>query len=1044
MPISDVAGRWFAIRQPRTAVSRALLVAQFTSLRKQVPLIYALVIVETLSIVYVLPGEMSWLLRFGAASLLVPISALRMAQWHALKSVEPDAVMARQLLVRARVFATTLALSLTIWTMILFENVDAHTRVLVTLLVFVGSIGSAYCMASVPPSARLTLLVTSVPIALRMLFTGETLLVCFGINLLLLLGLFVRTMNIHYADFAMLVASRVRLTAERERLGSARQVAVAEQHKLGKLANRFDTAMNNMSQGLCFFDGQQRLIACNRRYLEMYGLDPARVQTGTSLKEIVDLRYAAGSSPKMSAEQYLVWRNNVAVLSEPTDSTVELANGQVFAIRHRPMPDGGWVATHDDITEKFLAEQALAAAKADAVRAEQEARAAHQRLVDALDVVPEGLVIFDEEDRYVLWNKKYAEIFDRSRDLIVRGARFEDVLREGIARGQYPEANDEGWLVRRMALHAQAQTQHEQELADGRWCRVEERRTANGSIGMRVDITDLKQREAMFRMLFDLNPVPMWVFDRETLMFLAVNDAVVRNYGYTREKFLQMTLLDIRPREDWEAVREMARSDDDQSASWRHILADGSMIEVDTYGKALQYQGRPAVMVALIDVTDRKRAERRIAHIALHDALTDLPNRTALDEHFGKILARCRASGERFAVLCIDLDRFKEINDLYGHSVGDAVLCEVSQRLREGCGSAFLARIGGDEFIAIAPENADDIEALVQRLESVLDSDVDAAGHAFQLDLSIGVAMFPSDGTDATTLIANADAALYRAKQEGRATSRYFTAAMDQQLRERRALERDLGSAIERGEMMLDYQPQARTDGEIIGFEALARWRHPSRGFIPPSEFIPVAEESGLIIEIGEWVLREACREAASWPDHLRVAVNVSAIQFRRGHLQQTVHGILLETGLAPERLELEITEGVLIENVSRAAAILRTLKTLGIRIALDDFGTGYSSLSYLQSFPLDRIKIDRSFVTKLGRHDGSVAIVRGVIGLARGLRLPVLAEGVETEEQRQLLAQEGCDEIQGYLIGGPAPINRYGSIVGRSAAAPPRTAKVG
>jgi len=750
----------------------------------------------------------------------------------------------------------------------------------------------------------------------------------------------------------------------------------------------------------------------------------------------------------MSAEQYLAWRNNVAVATEPSDSTVELANGQVMAIRHRPMPDGGWVATHDDITEKFLAERALAVAKADAVRAEQEARAAHQNLVDALDVVPEGIVIFDQEDRYLLWNKKYAEIFERSRDIIVKGARFEDVLREGIALGQYPEATDHTWLERRLALHAKAQNRHEQELADGRWCRIEERRTENGSIGIRIDITDLKQRETMFRMLFDKNPVLLWVFDPVTLKFLAVNDVVIEHYGYTREQFLEMTLLDIRPPEDWEEAQAAARDPEDawrhRSKSWRHIRADGSQIEVESYGKTILFHGKSAVMVALIDVTDRKRAERRIEHIALHDALTDLPNRTALDQHFSRVLARGQEIGERFAVMCIDLDRFKEINDLHGHSVGDLVLCEVSRRLRDACDNAFLARIGGDEFIAILPEAEHDRDAiahLVELLEHVLDSEVEAAGHGFELDLSVGIAMFPNDGTDATTLIANADAALYRAKQEGRGTSRYFTPAMDQQLRARRALERDLGGAIARGELFLDYQPLARADGTIVGFEALARWRHPQRGLVSPAEFIPVAEESGLIIEIGEWVLREACREAASWPLPMRVAVNVSAIQFRRGQLQQTVHGLLLESGLAPERLELEITEGVLIENVSRAAAILRNLKSLGIRIALDDFGTGYSSLSYLQSFPLDRIKIDRSFVAKLERNGGSAAIVRSEIGLARGLRLPVLAEGVETEQQRQILAREGCDEIQGYLIGRPAAIAAYAEVVGRS---PAFAAKVG
>jgi predicted signal transduction protein with EAL and GGDEF domain len=319
----------------------------------------------------------------------------------------------------------------------------------------------------------------------------------------------------------------------------------------------------------------------------------------------------------------------------------------------------------------------------------------------------------------------------------------------------------------------------------------------------------------------------------------------------------------------------------------------------------------------------------------------------------------------------------------------------------------------------------------------VLDTDVLAAGHAFPLDLSIGVAIFPQDGSDATTLIANADAALYQAKDEGGSISRFFTSAMDKQLRERRVLERELEAALTNNELTLHFQPQALADGTIIGFEALARWQHPTRGFIPPSEFIPVAEESGLIIELGEWVLREACREAARWPQPLRIAVNVSAIQFRRGQLQQTVHSVLLDAGLAAGRLELEITEGVLIENVSRAAAVLRNLKALGVQIALDDFGTGYSSLAYLQSFPLDRLKIDRSFVARLGRHDDSSAIVRGVIGLARGLKMPVLAEGVETEEQRRVLQQEGCDEVQGYLIGRPAPIQGYAEIVGRASHVP-------
>jgi predicted signal transduction protein with EAL and GGDEF domain len=299
------------------------------------------------------------------------------------------------------------------------------------------------------------------------------------------------------------------------------------------------------------------------------------------------------------------------------------------------------------------------------------------------------------------------------------------------------------------------------------------------------------------------------------------------------------------------------------------------------------------------------------------------------------------------------------------------------------------------------------------------------------MSLSIGVAVYPHDGAEAATLIANADAALYRAKADGRTAIRFFEPAMDERLRDRRALQQDLRSAIQDGELLLHYQPQALTSGRVTGFEALVRWQHPKRGLIGPATFIPLAEESGLVIDIGEWVLREACREAASWPAHLQVAVNLSPIQFKHGDLPSLVHSVLLETGLSPARLELEITESVLVDDLTRAVSILRRLKTLGVRIAMDDFGTGYSSLSYLHAFPFDKIKIDRAFIANVHCNAQSAAITRTVIGLGRGLDLPVVAEGVETAAQLEFLAAESCAGIQGYLIGRPAPIRDYASLLG-------------
>ena len=434
------------------------------------------------------------------------------------------------------------------------------------------------------------------------------------------------------------------------------------------------------------------------------------------------------------------------------------------------------------------------------------------------------------------------------------------------------------------------------------------------------------------------------------------------------------------------------------------------------------------------DVTEQKRAEEQIAYVAHHDTLTDLPNRTAFNETMSATFDRAGAVSTPFAVLSMDLDHFKDANDTFGHFFGDEVLCEVARRLRAAAGGAFLSRLGGDEFALIVAEGEQPMTAadLAERLLAALAEDIEVEGHRLKLGMCIGVAIYPTDGTDAKALMLNADAALYRAKAETRGSIIFYEPEFGVRRRERHALQEDLRFAIDRGELSLHYQPQVKISGETVGFEALVRWQCQNRGLVSPDTFIPVAEESCLIIPLGEWVLREACREAASWPQPLTIAVNVSPIQFHHGNLPRLVHSILLETGLTPSRLELEITEGVLMNDFSRAISIINQLKSLGVRIAMDDFGTGFSSLSYLESFRCDKIKIDRIFVSDLENNYNSRAIIRAVIGLGRSLDLPIIAEGVETNAQHAFLLQEGCDEVQGYLTGRPLPIADYAKLVGR------------
>ncbi|WP_456724998.1 MULTISPECIES: putative bifunctional diguanylate cyclase/phosphodiesterase [unclassified Bradyrhizobium] len=666
-------------------------------------------------------------------------------------------------------------------------------------------------------------------------------------------------------------------------------------------------------------------------------------------------------------------------------------------------------------------------AQADAAIA--EARKSNARLREAIDILPQGIVFLDPEGRYTLWNKKYSEIYKRSSDLFEQGARLEDTIRVGVARGDYPEAagREEEWIAERLEKMYQPGERHEQVLADGRVVLIEERLTADGGIvGLRVDITELKQREASFRLLFDGNPVPMILCALDGEKILAVNDAAIAHYGYVRAEFEKMTIKSLQAF-DADLPWAAGRSSDEQAArTWKHVRADGTLIDLAIYSRQLMHGDQPAMLLALMDITERKRAEARLAFMAQHDSLTGLPNRNLLRQQMEDMLQHTRRSTDKVAVLMLGLDNFKAVNDTLGHGIGDKLLRGVAKRLRSTLREEdALARLNSDEFTIVqgGVMRPEDAVLLARRILDAIGEPYLLDGHSVVVGASIGIAMSPGDGEDSEKLLKSADMALSRAKSEFRGTFSFFEAEMDARAQSRRKIEIDLRDAIQNEGLRPYYQPLVDlTSGRITGFEALVRWPHPERGMISPGEFIPVAEETGLINPLGALMLRRACMDAAQWPDDVRVAVNLSPLQFRTGNLLALITDALRQSGLPARRLELEITETLLLEKSSQVLATLHALRALGVRMSMDDFGTGYSSLSYLRSFPFDKIKIDQSFVRDLGANPDAQAIVRSIVSLGVGLGVTITAEGVETEAELSCLRAEGCHEGQGFLFSRARP----------------------
>jgi diguanylate cyclase (GGDEF)-like protein/PAS domain S-box-containing protein len=545
---------------------------------------------------------------------------------------------------------------------------------------------------------------------------------------------------------------------------------------------------------------------------------------------------------------------------------------------------------------------------------------------------------------------------------------------------------------------------------------------------------------ARWHSLFHRNPLPIWVFDRESLRILAVNDTAVERYGYSRAEFLSMTILDLRPPEDAAETLAYVRADeppDDSGRAWRHRLKDGRIIYVNNAGVDILFDGRPACMVLVRDITERvvaeaerERFQAEIAHRATHDQLTGLPNREHLCTLLEAAMARARAEGQRLLVAFVDLDDFKLVNDSFGHGSGDAVLRTIAHRMRGRLrpGEA-VARFGGDEFVLVLEEHDGEDAAgrLVRDIAAHVAQPVEIARVRHALTASIGWCRFPHDGGDVESLLRRADLAMYRAKHDGRNCAVAYHADLQSAASARLKLLGELRDALERDQFMLEYQPIFDTAGTPVALEALVRWRHPHRGVVPPSEFIPACEESGLVVALGRQVLAHAARTHRRLADagwgHLRVAVNVSATQFTPD-LRSDIERLVREHALPAGALELELTETVLMAQPERALPLLEDLSALGVRLVIDDFGTGHSSLAYLRRLPIHGLKIDRSFIAGLGVEGADEAICTAVMTLTRALGVRVVAEGVECRRQLDWLRARGCNEVQGFLLGHPQPID--------------------
>ncbi|MEM1048169.1 MAG: PAS-domain containing protein [Pseudomonadota bacterium] len=791
-----------------------------------------------------------------------------------------------------------------------------------------------------------------------------------------------------------------------------------------------EDVIDSIPAGFMLCDADDRIVVCNALFREWFfpGLEH-ELRPGARYEDV--LRAFIDSGVSRNGREDADWLKTRLDFHRNPGEPFEhrLQDGRLLRTIEKRTRDGGVVSLHVDMTTL------------DAHRA----KAAHLDVV--LEAIDEGISVMDADLNCVASNARFLELLQFPPEFSVPGTPFESFIRYNAERGEYGEGDietlvrDRVELARQFLPHCFERTRPDGSIIEVRGNPAD----GGGFVTTYTDITErrraeeaLTEQNERFNAALSNMTQGLTMFDKDRRLVVC-NRQLLQLYDLPEHFAEPGTLHD-------DIIRFLIERGDYRGIDKETYLQDriAMIAEAKPVTRILEFNNGRAVAVTFQpmanggwvstheDITELQQAQARVAHMAHHDDLTNLPNRTLLRERMEQEIARLHRS-KGFAVLCLDLDRFKNVNDAIGHPMGDKLLQAAAQRLRSCVRDTdTVARLGGDEFaiLLVSDPSPETAKALAARICDVIAEPFTLHHHEVVVGASVGIALAPQDGSDPDQLMKNADMALYRAKNDGRGVYRFFEREMDARMQARRNLELDLRRALECGGFDLHYQPlvDLKTD-TVTGFEALMRWQHPLRGNVPPGEFIPIAEEIGVIVPLGQWVIERACMDAVAWPSHLKVAVNLSPAQFRSETLVLNVFNALAKSGLAAYRLELEITETALLQNNAKTLETLHALRDMGVGIAMDDFGTGYSSLSYLRSFPFDKIKIDRSFIKDLSDRDDADVIVKAVANLSRDLGMKTTAEGVETEKQREIVAAAGYTEMQGFLFSPARPTSEIAEL---------------